>query len=158
MKILSIKSRQQILRERNNPESIYTSGCVVLFTAPTPEKNQGPDQLHRATEFVRLCLVVSKKIHKKAVVRNKLRRRIKEAFRMVDPTLFQNKHDYQILARHSIFTASVPTIKHHIERCLKGEGTIGLPERKSPEELKKIRKNNKSHLTKTAVVLRAKLK
>ena len=77
---------------------------------------------------------------------------------MIDPSLFQNKHDYQILARHSIFTASVSTIKYNIERCLKGEAVAGLPERKSPEELKKIKKNNNAHLTKTAVVLKAKLK
>lgn len=158
MIILPIKSRQQIVRERGNPESVCTSGCIVLFTTPTPEKNLGPDAKHRANEFVRLCLVVSKKIHKKAVVRNKLRRRIKEAFKMVNKTLFKNKYDYQIIARHSIFISSVSTIKYHIEKCLKGEGVIGLPEKKTPTEMKKIRAKNKAHLTKTSIVLRAKLR
>lgn len=158
MIILPLKSRLQIVKERDNPESVCTSGCLILFTAPTPEKNLGADSIHRAEEFVRLCLVVSKKIHKKAVVRNKLRRRIKEAFRTVDKSLFQNKHDYQILVRHSIFSASVPTIKHHIEKCLKGEGIIGLPEKKTPAEIKKIKNQKKTNLIKTSVILNTKLK
>ncbi|HSQ97642.1 MAG TPA: ribonuclease P protein component [Rickettsiales bacterium] len=158
MIILPIKSRQQIVKERNNPKSVCTSGCIILFTAPTPEKNLGVNSRYRANEFVRLCLVVSKKIHKKAVIRNKLRRRIKEAFKMVDKNLFENKNDYQILVRHSIFYSSVPTIKYHIERCLKGEGIMGVPEKKTPAEIKKIKKQKDESPMKTADILKRKLK
>jgi ribonuclease P protein component len=157
VKILPLKSRQQIIKERDRPEYVCSFGCVVLFANPTPEKNLGVNAKYRANNFVRLCLVVSKKIHKKAVVRNKLRRRIKEAFRLVNQELLKNKYDYQILVKHSIFYSSVITIKHHIEKCLKGEGTIGLLEKKFPNEHKKIKTLDKACFTKTSIVLGAKL-
>lgn len=155
MIILPLKSRLQIVKERENPEAIYTAKNILMFIAPTPEKNVGPDKKHRAESFVRLVTVVSKKIHKKAVVRNTFRRRIKEAFKVVDQSLLKNKHDYQIVARHSIFNACVDSLKNDIEKCLKGEASIGVPERHFDNTKRK--KKNKINQTKTSVVLKTKL-
>lgn len=155
MIILPIKSRQQILKEREKPDFFCSSGCLMLFKNKTPEKNLGPTSKYRSTDFVRTCIVVSKKIHLKAVVRNKLRRRIKEAFRNIDKTLLENQHDYQIIAKHSIFSCGVDTIKKHIENCLNGVGIIGLPERKMSQKSKNTQKLN---LIKTSKILRNELK
>ena len=155
MIILPIKSRLQILKEREEAESIWTGRSVIVFVSPTPEKNIGPNEKYRATEFVRLLLIVTKKIHKKAVVRNKFRRRIKEAFRMVDKSLLKNKYDYQILARQSIFKASVKSLVRDIERCLNGEAIAGIPEK--PVDLKKKKKKNKNNKIKTSDALNTKL-
>lgn len=155
MIVLPIKSRLQIIDERKTPEFVCTFGCLMLFKNKTPEKNLGPTQKYRSTNFVRLCLVVSKKIHNRAVIRNKLKRRIKEAFKLVDQSLLENQHDYQIIARHSIFSCSVQTIKHHIEKCLKGEGVVGLQEKKIS---KKTKKDKKINLTKTSTILKTELK
>lgn len=142
MFILPIKSRLQILKERKNPESVWTGKNIIMFISKTPEKNAITDSQHRAENFVRFVIVVSKKIHKKAVVRNKFRRRIREAFRMVDKTLLRNKYDYQLIAKQSIFKASVSEIMSDIENCIKGNAIIGIPE-KSPDAKKKKNKHNR---------------
>lgn len=154
MFILPIKSRLQIVKERENPESVWTARSLMMFIAKTPEKNIGPTPRYRAEEFCRLLPVVTKKIHKKAVVRNKFRRRIKEAFRRVDVSLLQNQHDYQIIARQSIFKYSVNSIIEDIESCLKGIAKPGFPE-KTDDNIKKKSKSNK---VKTSEVLNVKLK
>lgn len=156
MFILPIKSRSRILKERKNPESAYKSKYIMLIVSPTPEKNIGPNAKYRATNFVCFLTVVSKRIHNRAVIRNKLRRRIKEAFKLVDVTLLKNKYDYQIIARHSIFKASVQSIKEDIEKCLRNEvEQINLEEDNIKN--KKTHKRTKKNLTKTSEILKAKL-
>lgn len=119
MFILPIKSRIQILQERESPEFFIKTGSVILLYIPTPQRNI--DYNSRVTDFVRLLAVVSKKISKKAVVRNHIRRKIKEAFKKVDKTLLKNQYDYQIIARHSIVDMSVESIAKDIEKCLKNQ-------------------------------------
>lgn len=119
MFILPIKSRIQILQERESPEFFIKTGSMILLYIPTPQRNI--DYNSRVTDFVRLLAVVSKKISKKAVVRNHIRRKIKEAFKKVDKTLLKNQYDYQIIARHSIMNMSVESIAKDIEKCLKNQ-------------------------------------
>lgn len=119
MFILPIKSRIQILQERESPEFFIKTGSMILLYIQTPQRNI--DYNSRVTDFVRLLTVVSKKISKKAVVRNHIRRKIKEAFKKVDKTLLKNQYDYQIIARHSIMNMSVESIAKDIEKCLKNQ-------------------------------------
>lgn len=119
MFILPIKSRIQILQERESPEFFIKTGSMILLYIPTPQRNINYNS--RVTDFVRLLAVVSKKISKKAVVRNHIRRKIKEAFKKVDKTLLKNQYDYQIIARHSIMNMSVESIAKDIEKCLKNQ-------------------------------------
>lgn len=119
MFILPIKSRIQILQERESPEFFIKTGSMILLYIPTPQRNINYNS--RVTDFVRLLAVVSKKISKKAVVRNHIRRKIKEAFKKVDKTLLKNQYDYQIIARHSIVDMSVESIAKDIEKCLKNQ-------------------------------------
>ena len=119
MFILPIKSRIQILQERESPEFFIKTGSMILLYIQTPQRNINYNS--RVTDFVRLLAVVSKKISKKAVVRNHIRRKIKEAFKKVDKTLLKNQYDYQIIARHSIVDMSVESIAKDIEKCLKNQ-------------------------------------
>ena len=121
MFILPIKSRRQILSGRDNYERAYKDTYFLFIISQTPPKNAVQSKKYRATDFVRFLAIVSKKISRKAVIRNKLRRRIKEAFRLVDKQLLQNKYDYQMIVRRSIFKASMQDIKEEIEKCLKDE-------------------------------------
>lgn len=155
MKILSIKSRKHMVDDRDNAENTCMTKNLILFICPTPEKNVGPNIKYRATEFTRLGLVVTKKIHKKAVIRNKFRRRLKEAFNLVDKTLLKNKYDYEILARQAIFTASLKTLIIDLEKCLKGEAVNNVP--KLDYSNKKRKNSTKNNLTKTSDVLNSKL-
>ena len=117
MFIVPIKSRLQILEERKSPEFSIKTDYMILMYIPTPQKNI--DYNTRVTDFVRLLAVVSKKISKKAVVRNHIRRKIKEAFKRVNKTLLKNQYDYQIIARHAIVDVSIDLIVNDIEKCLK---------------------------------------
>ena len=146
MFILPIKSRLQIIQGRENAESIWTGKGVIVFITKTPEKNATTSSKYRAENFVRLLPIVSKKIHKRAVVRNKLRRRIKEAFRQIDKNLLKNKYDYQILAKQAIFKSSVNDLIKDIENCLTGNAVYGTPERN-------INKKNKNNKIKTNLTL-----
>lgn len=130
MFILPIKSRLQIVSERKDPESIWTAKHIVMFIIPTPSKNTTISSKNRAQSFVRVLPIVSKKIHKNAVIRNKFRRRIKEAFRLTDKALFKNQYDYQILARQSIFKASLKDIMEDIKSCLTGKAMSGILQNK----------------------------
>lgn len=121
MFILPIKSRRQVLSGRDNYERAYKGVYFLFIISQTPPKNAVQSKKYRATDFVRFLAIVSKKISRKAVIRNKLRRRIKEAFRLVDKQLLQNKYDYQMIVRRSIFRASMQDIKEEIEKCLKDE-------------------------------------
>ena len=121
MFILPIKSRRQILSGRDNYERAYKGTYFLFIISQTPPKNAVQSKKYRATDFVRFLAIVSKKISRKAVIRNKLRRRIKEAFRLADKQLLQNKYDYQMIVRRSIFKASMQDIKEEIEKCLKDE-------------------------------------
>ena len=143
MFILPIKSRLQIVEGRKKSESIWTGKNIIMFITPTPEKNAITSSKYRAEEFVRLLPILSKKIHKKAVVRNKFRRRIKEAFRLIDKNLLKNKYDYQILAKQSIFKATVSNLIEDIENCLKGNAIKGIPEKNNTGKKKKKNKHNR---------------
>lgn len=137
MRILSIKSRQQILKDRENAEEVWTGKNAIFFITPTPKENIGPSSKYRAKNFIRMIPIVTKKIDKKAVVRNKLRRRLKEAFRAVDRSLLKEKYDYQILARHSLFQASFKELIKDLEKSLRGEAMAGIAERSQDNKKKK---------------------
>lgn len=64
--------------------------------------------------FNRLGIIVSKKISKKSVVRNKIRRRIKEAYRTNEYTFLQG-YDLIIVAKN----ACVDESYSHMEKSLK---------------------------------------
>jgi ribonuclease P protein component len=119
MLILPIKSRQQILEGRNNAEKIIHGHSILLIITPTPAKNAEVSERYRATNFVRLLPVVTKKINKKAVVRNKLKRRIKEVFKNINDGLLKNKYDYQIIAKQHLIDTKFKDLAKDIEKCLK---------------------------------------
>jgi len=121
MKILTIKSRKHIVEDRNNADASYSTKSFILFICPTPLKNIGPNKKYRAVEFTRLGIVVTKRIHKNAVIRNKFRRRIREAFKMVDKSLLKNCYDYEIIARQGIFNININGLVSDVEKCLRGK-------------------------------------
>ena len=72
----------------------------------------------------RLGISVSKKIGK-AVVRNKQRRRLKEAFKILEPEM-QKGHDIVILPRAGIIEASFLEVKASTKHLLRKHNIWGL--------------------------------
>jgi len=69
----------------------------------------------------RLGISVSKKNAGKAVVRNKLKRRIKEAYRLVEPAVFQG-YDIVMIPKAAIIEASFADILSAMKRLFKRQG------------------------------------
>lgn len=55
-----------------------------------------------------------------AVLRNRIRRRLKEAIRATDPTLVQAGHDYVVVARASALDQPFASLKQDIEKAFVG--------------------------------------
>ncbi|MDR3290069.1 MAG: ribonuclease P protein component [Rickettsiales bacterium] len=102
MKFETIKSRQDILKSRRMAEKTIQGEYVfVIFTRNTLDK-------------IRFLPVVTKKINKRAVIRNKYRRRIKEIFRKME---CKDGFDYQIIAKSLISKSDFKGLKKDIEKC-----------------------------------------
>jgi len=81
MHLLTIRSRQDFLRTQKNAAKTVHTKNIIILKKKSPEKYLEVTNEKRAEEFIRLGLVVSKKIDKKAVTRNKVKRRFREAFK-----------------------------------------------------------------------------
>jgi ribonuclease P protein component len=118
MIIISLKSRLQILEARSVAKTVFSGKYMLMYMTPTLEKNLGPNNIYRAKEFVRFLPVITKKIHKNAVIRNRIKRQLREAFRLINKEFLKNKHDYQFLTKKNILNASFNDIKKDVEDCL----------------------------------------
>jgi len=87
-KINSLKKQNDFNRVFKTGEVFGNKTFVMYYLKTVMETN-------------RLGIVVSKKVSKKAVVRNKIKRRIKEAFRLNEDS-FLSGYDLIIIAKESI--------------------------------------------------------
>ncbi len=97
MKINSLKKENDFKKVFSQGEVFGNRTFVMYFI-----KNRSADN--------RLGIIVSKKISKKAVVRNKIRRRIKEAYRLNEDKIASG-YDVILIARESIKTTDYRTIE-----------------------------------------------
>ena len=70
----------------------------------------------------RLGISVSKKVAKSAVVRNRLRRRTKEAYRGLAPRMHQDGHDIVVIPKPEAITAGFAEIVASLTHLLKRQG------------------------------------
>ncbi|WP_298423823.1 ribonuclease P protein component [Rhodoblastus sp.] len=69
-------------------------------------------------DLARVGFTVTKKVGK-AVVRNRIRRRLREAVRLADESLFKTGCDYVVAARREALTASFDELRGELGRALK---------------------------------------
>ncbi len=105
----TLRKRSDFLR-LNRGRKRATHG-LVLQAMPTPDAPEG-------TGAIRLGLTVTKKIGN-AVVRNRVRRRLREAARAVLPVAGKAGHDYVLIARQGVLGRSFDDLKADILRALK---------------------------------------
>lgn len=96
------------LKKQNEFNRVFTTGDVF------GNKTFVMYYLKNMMETNRLGIVVSKKISKKAVVRNKIKRRIKEAYRLNEDS-FLLGYDFIIIAKGSCAEEKYS----HLEKSLK---------------------------------------
>lgn len=90
----------------------WSSASFLIETKPRPTEGGGCDA-------PRFGFTVTRKLGN-AVIRNRIRRRLKEAIRTTDPTLVRAGHDYVVVARASALNQSFASLKQDIEKALLG--------------------------------------
>jgi ribonuclease P protein component len=113
MKIHTIKSRSDFLRVQNMPELRTTTHNLVLVCRKMREELCQP-----SAPLVRFGFVITKKISKKAVVRNRLRRQLKAILQKVlvsSCNLRKNYLDCLLIARKNILDDSYTDLFQEVE-------------------------------------------
>ena len=124
--IISIKSRQDILRSRENSQYTLYGKFLMIIISKSPEQKK-----YKLNNFYRLLIVVTKKIHNKAVVRNKIKRRLKNAFKEIDKNILQLQYDYQIIAKNTILNANFNELKEDITNLIKNKKSLNIKDKEN---------------------------
>lgn len=100
------------------------------FVMQRNEQKDRSEQIEGLALDPRVGFTVTKKVGN-AVVRNRVRRRMREALRQANPELFQNGHDYVLVGRKEALSIEFNTLCADIESTLKklarGEGKPARP-------------------------------
>ncbi|MDI9846541.1 ribonuclease P protein component [Rhodoblastus sp. 17X3] len=84
------------------------------FVLQARERDPAPD----CVESARVGFTVTKKVGN-SVVRNRIRRRLREAVRLADESLFQLRCDYVLAARREALAAPFDELRGELARALK---------------------------------------
>lgn len=115
IKIVTIKTRKDFVRVQNNPLFKAVGNDLIIICKETDKKYFIKDY------FSRVGLVVTKRIDKRAVIRNKIKRKIREIIRFLSKNscnLFINRIDYIIIAKNSFLSNSHAFLIEEIKELL----------------------------------------
>ena len=117
----TLKKRADFLRVNQQGTKFVTSSVILLMLK---------DESNCAAVQVRVGYTVTKKLGG-AVQRNRIKRRLREAVRMVFPARAQPGHIYVLIARHSALHCPFGTLLRDLEFALPRIGRIA-PKPKTP--------------------------
>lgn len=112
MRVVSLKRREDFLRLRGGVR--WSTGAFVI---ETKRRGECCDDKDRAAAGPRFGFTVTKKLGG-AVVRNRIRRRLKEALRCLEPDAALPGHDYVLIARAGASDWSFERLKQDLVRGL----------------------------------------
>lgn len=98
MKLYTIKKREDFIKLQKESIIKYYGKTVTILFKETEEKYI----LENQEQFARIGIVATKKIDNRAVIRNKIKRRLREAVRKISKescNLFVNHADYEVIAK-----------------------------------------------------------
>jgi ribonuclease P protein component len=108
MELVTLKVRHEFLRLRGG--SRWSCANFVLETKPRTEHAE-------IIEYPRFGFTVTKALGG-AVVRNRIRRRLKSAVQALDPKSARDTHDYVLIARAGAGTADFSALQKDLEHAL----------------------------------------
>ncbi len=118
MYVLSLKSRHDFVRLQNGVgNSVKNNILMLLFD----RMDQDIISRNVQVKIVRLGLCITKKISKKAVIRNKMKRILREVFKIVcrdHHDLVRSGYDYEIIVRKSLLNFTFDQIKLNLLELL----------------------------------------
>ncbi len=109
----SLKKRAEFLRVQNSGQKWVSPGVIVMVSPIGAE--MGADQPGQ----VKFGLTVTKKLSKSAVVRNRIRRRLRAAAHDVLPLHAKKGVDYVLIGRHETADLSYGKLCSDLKWCLK---------------------------------------
>ena len=121
MAVATLKKRSEFLRLRGGAR--FATPSFVVETRPrisgvaslaAPEAS---DPAARAADGPRFGFTVTKKLGG-AVIRNRIRRRLKAVVGLVAPALARSNHDYVLVARLAALDRTFADLKKDLERAL----------------------------------------
>jgi ribonuclease P protein component len=133
MFIFSVKNNREFEEISKEYDDAYYTSRVVVLKKKSPEKYVKVSDEKRANAFVRLGLVVSKKIDNRAVRRNLIKRRLRAAFSEVIKGMGSeeiNHTDFVIIARKFANDAEYSKLVEDLRLCMDGEAEKGTPFKK----------------------------
>ncbi len=105
----SLKKRAEFLRVQNSGQKWVSPG-VILMVSPTPPEKAGE---------IKFGLTVTKKLSKSAVVRNRIRRRLRAAAHDILPLHAKKGVDYVLIGRHESADLPYGKLCGDLKWCLK---------------------------------------
>jgi ribonuclease P protein component len=112
MRVVSLKRREDFLRLRGGVR--WSTGAFVI---ETKRRGEHPGANGRVEAGPRFGFTVTKKLGG-AVVRNRIRRRLKEALRSLEPAVALPGQDYVLIARSRASDATFEQLKQDLVRGL----------------------------------------
>jgi ribonuclease P protein component len=132
MLILPITRSAEFQKIGKKGEKFY-SKTVLLLSLPTSSFYfQDLAKNKNAQNFCRIGYTVAKTVSKSAVVRNRAKRRLREAFRALAPLHAKIHHDYVIIARKEIIDADFLKISADLKFCLTRIHQVASTVKKTP--------------------------
>lgn len=122
MKLLTIKSRQDFLRIQNNFKIKYYSNNFLILLLESNTNNIKQQTINNINNnYVKLGITATKKIDKRAVIRNTIKRKVREIFRILiknNADLFINNCDYEVITKKSILDVPFTELQNEFIKCL----------------------------------------
>ena len=108
--LVILKKHREFLQIAQNGRKIATSGLVLQVL-------ERPDDNH-FSDLIRVGFVTSKKLGN-AVVRNRIRRRLRAIARLILPELGQKKCDYVLIGRRAAFDRDFEKLKEDLKYAVR---------------------------------------
>ncbi len=122
MKILTIKKRADFINIQNNYEKKIITDNLIVLCKKTDEKYTKITKKRKLTEFIRIGLTVTKRIDKRAVVRNRIKRLLREINKNLIKNfkdLYINHIDYEFISKKSIIDCNYIKLFKEVEYSIK---------------------------------------
>jgi ribonuclease P protein component len=116
--LISIKKRADFLALSKSTLRFHSKTSLIL-AGKIPEKYLTNPHTKQIDDVCRFGLTVSKKVGN-AIVRNKIKRRYRQAFAQLHQEQFTNNHfDYSVIAKKEIADCNFQNIYDDLKFCLK---------------------------------------